>query len=452
MTTTQKTLLGAAILAIIAFLTSMIPGLMEPTPSPSPSVTTLAANPIAYVSPSASPLAATLPEPAPSVVGASLKRVMQNEVLGFIVRQPKGTEIPTGATVFEIKTVKTLMPSFKGARVGDHEDPLVPATSIDPTKSYWVDFKPTATGSYKILGTTVSVEMTAQVYKQTIPFYMELQFNQVSKAHGLADEGTTLTARGALNKKYRDLYREHGIEPIKQAIVWTPADLNQYSAQGASYKQTVIDGAIAPPCLLGPTPGRLPTQAQVQLLQTAAPTGWFYAWDEGEGTLDDEALTAAKTIKGFGGRVYITRQWSSVFAPFVDLFVPVFNFLQDPYKVSLTAYAGNFGTYVSCMSNGNCVNKTDATQVAAKTQFPMMVLDAPFGEAKRFVTESAALGAKMLLYFNGTQRLPTAWADGGQYNEGGNGDGNLVYNCGDNACGSLRMKQIRLGLQDVARQ
>jgi hypothetical protein len=442
MTNNQKAATAALILALIYFLQSFLTNFQELVPIVSPS-------PVASVSQSPSPVVSVIPTPSPSKL-ASIK-LMQGEVYGLIIRKPTGSEIPAGATVFEIKTVNTLIPSFKGARVGAYEDPLVPTTLIDPKKNYWVDFVPPISGSYVILGQTLSFEYTNQIYKQTVPFYMELQFNQVSKAHGLADEGSTLAARGAINKKYRDLYRAHGIEPIKQAIIWTPSDLNQFSAQGASYRQTVLDGAIAPPCLLGPTPGIIPTAAQINLLKSAAPNGWFYAWDEGEGTLDDQAFAAAKNIKDNGGKVYLTRQWSSRFASVVDLFIPVFNFLQDPSKVPLSAYNGNFGTYVSCMSNGNCVNQSDANLVAPATKFPMMVLDAPFGDAKRFVTESIALGAKVLLYFNGTQKLHTAWADGGQYNEGGNGDGTLVYPCGDNACPSLRMKQIRQGLYDAAR-
>lgn len=456
MTTKEKTT-SLAILAALAGIITLITqcvneqGATDATPSP-----TASPNVLVSASPSSSPTSSPSPTPSASATTevADKKVLMKNEVLSLIIRKPTELTYPSQALVFEIRTVKTLIPSFKGARVGDWEDPLVPVTEVSSLKDYWVDFKPTAPGIYRVLGKQIEISFSDQVYSSPVPFYMELGFNLVSQAHGLADEGTTLAARAALNAKYRALYRSHGIEPIKQAINWIPSDLNQYSSFGASYIQTVVEGAIYPPCLLGPTPDRAPTLSEAQRLMSAAPNGWFYPWDEGEGTLDAPALERIKLIKSYGGKIYTTRQFSDAFAPYVDIFIPVINWFNQPGKVPAISYGGKYGLYTSCMANGNCQNVTDASLVRDRTPFPAMVIETGMTDAKKFVIDSVKAGAKVLLYFHGNLKLPTAWKDGGQYNEGGNGDGTLTYPCPDNqnACPSIRLKMLRDGLQEAARK
>jgi hypothetical protein len=80
----------------------------------------------------------------------------------------------------------------------------------------------------------------------------------------------------------------------------------------------------------------------------------------------------------------------------------------------------------------------------------MMVIEAPGVHQRAFPWVLAKLNVPRGLYFNTTQRLPTAWEAGGQYNEGGNGDGTLLYPGTDgNPWASLRLKRLYRGLQDV---
>lgn len=428
------------------------------TPIPSPSVSP-SASPSAAPSPSPSPSASAAPSPSPSpspttpAPGTLAFSVLKGGFQTFRIDQPSGSQLTAGVKVYEIRTVNTLSPSFKGARVGAWEDPLVPVTAIDSTKSYIVKFSPTASGTYTILGRQVQITMLAATYKHPAPFYMELQFDQVRKAHGFADSGTDLPKTALVNALYRSVYREYAVEPIKQYAAVPTTNLDNLSTFGASFRQTVLTGNIYPPCLMGPNNATAPGSDLVNVLQTAAPDGWFYTFDEGEGTQDALALSITKTVKLAGGRTYITRQWKTEFDAYVDLFIPVINWFDQPGRIAKASYGGKYGLYTSCMANGNCANQTDPTKVSPRTVFPGMVIEDTDGPAQ-FVKYSLDQGAKILLYFNGTQKLPTAWADGGQYNEGGNGDGTLVYKCPDKdeACPSLRLVKIGQAYQDYAKK
>lgn len=380
----------------------------------------------------------------------------KGETTGFVmyVSQSKSTYyvIPQGVKLkfYKMLQVKTLMPSYKGAPVGLHYDPLVETDVVFGWT--WVDVtveKSLSAGVHNMtvmdLPVTLTVLSKVMPDKPSLPMYMELQFAQISQAFGLADQGETLAQRAALNKKARDLYRAHRIEPIKQAISIYDASLDTFSSFGASYRQTVLEGAIAPPCLFGPAPNNPPSSSFVKMVYQAEPTGWAYAWDEGEGTVDQQALARVQLIKSYEPNinVYVTRRESADFRPYVDMFIPVLNFWPAPNTKP-------YGLYTSCMANGNCQNHSSESQVASLKGEPMMVLDTDNIQARMFPIVVGAMGGEMALYFNGTQRLPTAWNDGGQYNEGGNGDGTLIY--ADKATGgiypSLRMKMMRQGSYD----
>lgn len=431
--------LGAFIIALVAWLSG--PGLEQPVPVPSPSV-----------------IVSVLPSPLIPAIELKLMRGMTD---GFEVTALEAgpSVIDAGifkATALEVRDVETLIPSFKGARVGKYGDALLPASEVLPGKRYWVDVAGVLPGTTDklILGQLVRVSVEDRVFTWPVPVYMEMQFAQIARAHGLADEGPTFEARIRLAKEYHALLRAHGVEPIKSAVTVYP----DTTFKNFKWNELILDNRIAPPCLFGPAPSIPPSIALLQAIETAIKNGalpsdsWVQAWDEGEGNaiLTAQALDRVKLFKQYAPslKVMVTRQASLEFNPYVDIYIPVINWFNQPGKVPASSYVGKtLGLYTSCMANSNCQNHTSADQVAPATHFPMMVLDAPETDAERFVTELVAAGAKQLLYFNTTQRMPTAFQSGGQYNEGGNGDGTLLY---PNGGISKRMKFIRRGLNKVA--
>lgn len=392
----------------------------------------------------------------PAAAAAEAVYALKGEILGIELRPALGTELPANAQAFEIKTVTTLMPSFQGARVGAHEDPVVPVAKLEKGKNYWIDLKIARTASagetaLKIGGRdyALTIVNAAIPERPTMPMYIELQSAQTLAAHKLEDN---VIFQGPITKKYVDLYREHRIEPIKQGITHYPTDdLDQWKQFNASWRQLVVDGAIAPPCIFGPDLWRAPDAAMLKRVARQVPNGWVYAWDEGEASeyMTGLALERVKLIRREAPqmKIMITRQEDPRFLPYVDTFTPVLDWFKQPGRVQ--TYTKSYGLYTSCMSQGNCKDKTNPADVEPASGTPMMVLDADPVHARAFPVMVHALGGQYGLYFNGTQRLPTAWLPGGQYNEGGNGDGTLVYTCGDRGCPSLRMKRIRQGMNDV---
>lgn len=498
--TKMKALLAAVVAAVIAFLIYVQSGLNpapEPLPSPSPALTS---------SPSPSPTSSNQPSPFPSVAPSPsasptpaanilFKGVVGETVGGIFTTDTWLSQtVPPGMKAYKVRQVETLMPSFKGAAIGMHDDPLEPVTEIGGALRngrYWIEAKLTEPGVQTFGELAVAVVKPGPIV--TMPFYMELQHSQVGAAHGLTDVSANQAARFAKTELYKKLLREHGVEPIKHGVPSVPAiaadgtlDLETKTGGVASLKQQLFDGAIFPVMLIGPnlttlqeltlgakldwsmagwgvTSTQIEAKAEVTqtmvdarhaaILRFAAalkktvetgkvPAGtWAYAWDEGEGVVDAKALYTAQLLKQTGLKVMETRNVTDAFKPFVDWFFPVVSAVQPGWILG--------GAYVSCMSQGNCQNKADPSQVAPPSGDPMFVLDAPSVHARAIPWVLARLGAPRGLYFNSTQKLTTAWQPGGLYSEGGNGDGTDVFPGTDgNPWPSLRLKRLYRGLQD----
>ncbi len=397
MTDPQKKMLSWA-LGILIFLVVAVGGYFGlaispvPVPLPSPDVS-------ASVLPSPSPTA-TPTAPSPSPVASV-------------------TPLPVGKR-YRLQSVTTTKPSFIGAPTGQIADVLVPddaGTVIDPLPP-----------------------------PRSFPFYVELQAQHVGDAFKIPDTGPGFPLRVAALRKAIQLYRDHGIEPIKQAITGYPLDWDTYGDSGGSFRQLVITGAIYPPCVAGPSGDTLPPVAFMQKVEAAIRSGelppgtWWYAWDEGEGdpVMTAKALARVKLIRANvpSVKVMLTRRSTPEFAPYVDIFVPVFE-------------AGVPGQwmYGACMSQGSCTNGVQGTPTGS----PMMVMDAPDIHPFAYPIVAAALGAKAALYYNGTERLATALNPDGQYISGGQGDGTLMYAGTDgNPWPSARMLRIKQGLAYIA--
>lgn len=392
MSTTTKAALGAVVLALLAFLASIYSDYWAPAPVSSPSPSALvSASPSPSSSPTAVPVASASPSPSASPVA-----------------------------VYQPANVVTLQPSYTGAAVGSYADILVP----NPAGSV-VDLLPPPT---------------------SFPFYAELQFDQVGNAYSLGQDSSTLAQRAALVQKFMAVLRAHGVEPIKQWIVAQPTDWNQFSSFGASFNQLVVQGAIYPPCVLGPDPSTAPNPAFLKLVEAAILNGtlpqgtWGYVWDEPTSAQHATLISYLNIIRQYSPhlRTRVTTVPSSDLIGLVDDFAPIFEQYPAGGATNVT------GAYGSCTSQGSCTNGAQG----APTGTPILgAVEAPAINAFVYPIVAAGIGAKWALYYNTTQMLPTARNAGGLYYAGGNGDGTLLY-AGDNFTPwpSARLLRIKQGL------
>jgi hypothetical protein len=449
---TDKT--RALILALLALAAAAIglligyfqPETVTPIPSPSPSV-------VASPSPSPSPASAgaipalpgetitlELPPQAPIALGAS-------------------SSVPADFAFFEMREVETLQPSFIGAAVGKYRDALVPTTT---TGAYpvWVDVAVRATATpgvypFTLAGKLYSIQVRSTPIKRQFPFYMELTSRDVWRAFNLPDH---VSHEARVTKKFIDLYRAHLLEPIKQDLVAWPTvkadgtlDYDRWQEYGASLRQLVLTGNLYPPLILRWNPTTRPGDALLKAIQaglasgTLPPGSWYYLWDEQElqAGVKAEGQARAQSARTLAPSLKIMATWrqDAALLPLVDYFSPVVDW-YDPSNLTRKPY----WLYTSCMAQGSCANGSPANPSGT----PMMVLDAPAIHAQAFPVVAYALGASTGFYYKGTKKVPSAWTTGGQYDEGGNGDGTLVYpGANETAVASVRMKRLRQGLQLV---
>lgn len=400
MPTYVKAALIALLVALLGWLGyDVSQQLPAPSPSPSPSV---------LVSPSPN----TSPSVTPSVTSSP------------VVSLPAPSVSPVA--VYQVQTVTTTQPSFIGASVGAYGDILVPQPlTTAPGPGIVIDTQPIPRG---------------------FPFYAELQFDQVGNSYSLGQDSSTLAQRAALVQKFMAVLRAHGVEPIKQWVIAQPTDWNQFSAYGASFNQLVVQGAIYPPCVLGPDPSNAPNPTFLKLVEAAILSGtlpagtWAYVWDEPTAAQHAALVTYLNTIRQYAPhlRTRVTTLPSSDLIGLVDDFAPIFEQYPAGGATNVT------GTYGSCTSGGSCTNGVQGKP----TGTPIMgaVEAAPINPFV-YPIVAAGIGAKWVLYYNTTQSLPTARNAGGEYYAGQNGDGTLLY-AGDNFTPwpSMRLLGIKQGL------
>jgi hypothetical protein len=436
---------------------------LSPEPSSSPSISPSPSVSPTTPSPSPDPEPTASPSPGPSLFG------MINETVSLELRPASSSEeIPLieGIRIeaFEIQSVTTTRPSFSGARIGEHEDPLFPVARLRAGVSYWIDLTPLQAGTFEIplSGKIIRVRGLAHTMprRPSHPIYSELQVQRIREAHQLPDQGETLQARCALNSKYRELMRSHRVEPIKSWTFDYPSvrngriDLDSYFPNlGCSFRQQVLTGAIADPILWGPNPATAPSTALLEATRASIQAGEIpagsraYVWDEGEldPALSATALARAQQAAPYIG-TYITRRPSETFRPFVRTFCPV----QDWATPGMASCY-----YTSCMAHGCGALSLSGT--------PLTVVEADRVHPRAFPIVSKVLGGQESLYFAVSVALPTAWRADGIFNPDdgkGNGDGTLLYPGLPGVKGlsdhipvpSIRLKQWRRGSYDLEYQ
>lgn len=500
--TMKKALVGVltALLVLIGLwiydLTGSAPqpqptGVPSTSPSSSPSVgVSPTSSPVVTGSPSPSPLPSLSATPSPSPSSAQTALVATRGVKDvpnwansqeliaaraetaylLVKKLTPGCEpiVVTGAgadiTVrgYQVGYYTTTIPSTKGTRVGAWADPLTPTASLCQDKMLWLDVivgKTAAPGTYalNVNSAQVSLSVTSRVMPDspTMPLYMEMGGFVAMQAQGYSKD-SQVSIEAPVHASYIKTLRANRIEPIKQSIVGIVSDINQWSAYGGSFKQLVLDGRIAPPCILSPTGtygggGLYPaaTLATVQSLMTSGalpPDSYGYIRDEDAAQYDAQIIPIFQQVKAAVPplRRMMTENRASLDAYVTD---PVFDFESwtTVPAAGKSQNRTNFWLYGACQSQGTCSNGAQGTPTGS----PMMLIDSPASHQRAYPLVGKMAGARAMLYYNTTEALMTAWTD--QRRFGGNGDGTLLYpTTGTNPpVESIRMKLVRQGMFDA---
>lgn len=439
-----------------------------PTPTPTPTPSPLAAGYAGYEKPA--------PGFSPPLEKAAVLNMWRGETRGMVIKPGtdvigKATAVPVGIEVklFRMEKITTKKPSARGLIVGEHYDPLTPVAEITGLEWGWADVwvspdLPAGTYRFMIGELPVTVNVAAKVMpiRPTVPLYMGLSSWGIILDHKLPTD-TGVAVQGPLTKKYVDMLRAHRIEPCGQFISQPlrkpdgTLDLDNWGAFGASFRQLVVSGAIAPVCVASPSnigsawlnEQQLAAWEKTILATPDLADAWSYTTDEprdlaGVATRSQLIRTNAPHLKNM-----VTTMPTAALDQLVDHFIGVFEF----YKPGILR-AGRDGLYGSCMSHGSCDNAFTGNL----TGTPDLMLDEPTIYSRMFAPVVACLGSVMGLYYavnNAYMNRRDPWVD--PYDFAGNGDGVLVYPgrkgergfTEDQPVSSIRLKMIRQGLFDV---
>lgn len=441
---------------------------IAPTPTPTPS---------ASPSPSPTPTAAAavvkysgLNKPTPGVTptfsAPPTVKLWKGETRGFIVfsgQCVEKTSAPAGLSIkaYRMETVTTTSASAKGIAIGAHYDPLIPVTAVCGSASWlFIDVAAdvaAAPGPYSItvgdMTVSVTVESKTMPVRPTVPLYMGIQPFPILAAHNLSNN-TGVDVQGPLVKKYVDLLRAHRIEPFGQAIVGVrpgtngELDFDNWKELGASYRQLVMDGSIAPVALYlwgAKTDAELQAAERAIAREPSLKGAWYYAWDEPNSS--ELATVNARLAQAKAQAPSLIRMVTTL-SSLPDLQAKVAQF-----ELWSTSLVKPYWVYGACPSHGSCSNGTLGTN----TGTPDLMFDQPLIHARMFPIVAAALGGQSALYYTSNQAYGKMdpWVN--QYQFGGNGDGQLVYpgRAGERgfttneAVGSLRLKMLRQGMFDA---
>lgn len=351
--------------------------------------------------------------------------------------------------VLEPKPYQATHESYRGLPPGAYLDALPPCGSghnglwIDVTAAR--DAKPgmRTLGKYRVL--VLDAELPART---AMPFYATVNFDDVKRLYGA--DGDYLTKFGSQMIDWIRFVRAHRIEPMNQwPNLHAPENLAQFNEYGLDYRRFVIEDRLGPPMLVRPivpvSSGTL--QAIERNIQSGVfpADSWGYVWDEGQPG-DLALLTArASLMRQLAPSLKRWATWEPLqeVRATLDGFWPVLDWFGA--HVPVTGYAGlHLGLYTSCMAQGSC-----HAEGGNASGTPLSVVGSPEIHQRMFPVVGYALGAERIQYYTLTKRLNTAWDAGGQWNEGGEGDGTALYALERKPVASVRLKAWRKGMNDL---
>ncbi len=372
---------------------------------------------------------------------------VEDDNSGFCPVQATTGVVPT---FFKAELMTAAKPSFIGAP-SQFYDKLQPVDYVCEQGMYFVDL--TGFGNLQI--GTASIWVTHNGFtlpaRPTMPLYISLD-PSFANVLGLAGHVST---QGPAIQAAVDLLRKHRIEPYKQYLALTlpvksdgTLNVDQWQEFGASYRQLVLDGAIANPFVVVTVPAT-PAVSQLQAVQKTIAAGVFpphpmaYGFDEGQLSPPGPALARSNLIKTNcpDCNLMWTREedTSSAFAS-LDTFCPILDWFKQPGHVQ--NYSKPYGLYTACFAQGGC-----SGPVRNPSGSPMMVGDAPAVHPFAFPIVAASLGAQYALYYAAVDGFGKDLA----YKDNGNGDGQLLYAdmVNKRVLPSVRLKLLREGMNTV---
>ncbi|MGZ3709603.1 MAG: DUF4091 domain-containing protein, partial [Bdellovibrionota bacterium] len=325
-------------------------------------------------------------------------------------------------------------------------------------------------GQYPIsvAGLTGTLEVWKMVLpdKPTHPIYMELTGPAVLSGHKL-DPNSDVPIEAALLNQYAAMARAHRIEPYKHRIEDPSVqadgtfDLDRWSEFGGSFRQTVLDSAIAPPMIAPHFTQQELTPAvttAIGLLAAQYPGAWAYLIDEPNDAVSQaDAIARATIFRTYAPNVPLmsTVEQTDALAPYIDIFCPHDLWFKQPGHPQ--TYRPGYWMYGSCMNHGACDSIGSGTLQGP----PDLLIDLPMVHSRAYAWVNATLGAKASLYYSTVEGFlhfgvfRDAWVD--QYIFFSNGDGTLFYPgrngergfTSDQPVASLRLKGIRQSSYDL---
>lgn len=397
-----------------------------------------------------------LPDPLPDII------MLHGETVGIELPGPGCptlTNLPPNmkAEVLEFREVETLQPSYLGARVGKYRDALVPCVTGE--HGVWVDFTVAALApphpalAVNLLGKSILILPASVQARPLMPFYAAFQ------PDAFTDPSANVRDRAGPVREAIDRLRAHRIEPIHQ---WwndyAPQNPDLYKDLNAHFDRMVIEGAIAPPMLVrykhrvAGQPDDRPSDAALVAYEAAIQSGrwpqdsWAYVVDEGQDLASRKIVLQERSAlyRRLAPSMDLWATWEEVpGTELLDGVWPVLDWFRAPERVQ--TYSKPYGLYTSCMAQGSCENG----KIGTPTGTPLSVIEAPAMHLRMFPIVAYALGARRAMYFSLTKKTRAAFIPGGQYDEGGNGDGTATYLHNGRLEFSVRVKHWRAGMFDL---
>ncbi len=365
--------------------------------------------------------------------------------------------------LFRMETITTKYPSFPGAYVGEHYDPLVPLTVGKPvcpsSKGLWIlgeisipeNLPPAAYQGTFTYG-LVKLPVEINVWKMTLPNKPPLPiYTEMSTWYNLVGHyGKWTNGEADLAKQYLALLRRHRVQTLTTHID-TPVvqevdgkerlNLRTTPTAEQSFYRLNIEGRPEWAYLGYPT---MPHERALEpktyeYFRAVSETirseklpyrPMVYLWDEPQ-TEDLPKLRAfAHLVKKAAPnlRVMVTMTYKPEFHDLIDIYVPVADFIGtngfpdfDTYR-KLQRDGKEVWWYVSCMSHG--------CDALADTGIPDLVIDRPSSYVRSIGWLGAKQGIDAFLYYFvnfAYQFYPDRDPWKNQWDFSGNGDGTLVY-------------------------
>lgn len=404
-------------------------------------------------------------KPYGSVPASALKDVVRvsgsrGEIVNFTLRidgsgcvEPKLEigKLRTASRFYEMLPFVTKKPSYRGAPVGTHYDPLIQKSRICVAPGgTWILGElelpsSAAAGSFDgkvVLNESASIPLKLKLWDLDMPdqpsvsLYSELTTWFLLLGHyGKWNEGEEDLARKYIRRM--ELHRMYPIKHWQKIPSLQGSGLDLASTFFKPVVETLPEWARISvpfqwPIKVAPSTETYFSEMSKELKRAKVRDRSFvYLWDEPQKEQWKDLLSALRMAKRAAPdlKVLVTTTYKPELENLVDIFVPVMDQFDRSGFPPVAAYeklakkGKEFWLYNSCMSHG-CGNDHESGS-------PDWMIDRPGAHVRVLGWLAHHFGVKNLLYYsvnNGYQHFPSGrdpWVD--QWDFSGNGDGTLFY-------------------------